>query len=141
MKAEDVVLAILCAYRTPITLEEIEDRVIAWDLCGHFPYTITVGVAMTRLFEQGHAADHSFTQYVPTDAGRAACPSDVLPLPLTFTYRNHRGEVSERRVLPIRVYFGECEYHAGAQWLLVALDVEKGEDRTFALRDVQGGML
>lgn len=56
--------------------------------------------------------------------------------PLTFAYRNWRGEVSERRAIPQQVYFGSTEWHPEPQWLMRALDVDKGEVRDFAMRDM-----
>lgn len=56
--------------------------------------------------------------------------------PLVFTYRNWRGEVSTRRVQPIAVRFGSTEWHPEAQWLLQAIDIDKGEEREFAMKDI-----
>jgi len=69
-----------------------------------------------------------------------APPPPTLPAepegePLTFTYRNWRGEIAERRAIPRRVYFGATEWHPEPQWLLRALDVDKGAERDFALKD------
>jgi hypothetical protein len=62
--------------------------------------------------------------------------ADIDPVPLVFSYRNWRGEVSERRVIPIRVWFGATEWHPEPQWFLNANDLDKGETRDFALRDI-----
>ena len=56
--------------------------------------------------------------------------------PVRVTYRNHRGEVRLRRVLPRRIWFGAVEWHPGPQWLLEVHDIEKGEPRTFAMNDI-----
>jgi hypothetical protein len=55
---------------------------------------------------------------------------------VTIDYTNHRGERRERRIVPKLLWFGMTEHHQTSQWLLDATDVEKGEPRTFALRDV-----
>lgn len=55
---------------------------------------------------------------------------------VTIRYRNHKGEVSERAVVPRRLWYGECAWHPGPQWLLEAFDLGKNARRTFALRDV-----
>jgi predicted DNA-binding transcriptional regulator YafY len=55
---------------------------------------------------------------------------------ITFRYRNWRGDVATRRVLPQRIWFGESKWHSGSQWFLEAIDVEKGEPRDFALIDI-----
>lgn len=56
--------------------------------------------------------------------------------PLNFTYRNWRGEVGERSVYPIRMEYGSTEWHPERQWLLVAYDIGKGADRSFAFKDI-----
>ena len=56
---------------------------------------------------------------------------------ITMTYRNWRGEVGKRAIIPIRIWFGATEWHPTPGWLLSALDLEKGVDRDFALADCQ----
>lgn len=56
--------------------------------------------------------------------------------PLTFTYRNYRGEIALRRVQPLAIRFGSTEWHPEPQWLLRAFDLDKGEEREFAMRDI-----
>jgi len=60
----------------------------------------------------------------------------VTAEPLTFVYRNWRGIVAERRVIPQGVRWGSTEWHPEPQWLLLALDADKGEAREFAMRDI-----
>lgn len=54
-----------------------------------------------------------------------------------IVYRNYRGETARRQVVPERVWFGATEWHPEEQWLLDAIDIEKGAKRSFALRDIQ----
>ena len=59
---------------------------------------------------------------------------------LTFTYTNWRGETAERRVDPaVRLWFGSSEWHPEEQWFLQAFDMDKREERDFALRDCRFG--
>ncbi len=51
-------------------------------------------------------------------------------------YMNWRGERGRRTIYPLGLRFGSNEWHRDAQWLLVAQDTEKGELRTFALKDI-----
>jgi hypothetical protein len=37
----------------------------------------------------------------------------------------------------MRLYYGASSYHPGEQWLLDAVDVDRGVARTFAMQDVQ----
>jgi hypothetical protein len=59
---------------------------------------------------------------------------------VTFTYTNYRGEVSVRLVLPPDTggfFCGSTEWHPEPQWLLRALDLHKGLERTFAVKDIK----
>lgn len=38
--------------------------------------------------------------------------------------------------MPLSVGFGTSEWHQGTQWILTALDVEDGQIKEFALRDM-----
>lgn len=51
-------------------------------------------------------------------------------------YKNWKGEVSERVIIPHHVWFGSTEYHPEPQWLVHAWDCEKRDHRDFALKDV-----
>ena len=61
-------------------------------------------------------------------------PPGEMEMVAAAIYTNHRGETLRRRILPVRLWFGRCEpWHPEPQWLLDALDVDKMENRTFAL--------
>lgn len=55
---------------------------------------------------------------------------------VTILYRNWRGEIGNRKILPKNIYYGSSQWHAEAQWLLVANDLEKGVERHFAMQDI-----
>lgn len=55
--------------------------------------------------------------------------------PVTLTYRNWRGEISERTITPKHIWFGSTEWHPEPQWLITAFDLDKQADRDFALKD------
>lgn len=54
-----------------------------------------------------------------------------------IVYTNYRNETTRRTIVPERIWFGTTAWHPEAQWLLDALDVEKGERRSFALAAVR----
>jgi predicted DNA-binding transcriptional regulator YafY len=56
---------------------------------------------------------------------------------VAILYTNYRGETAVRRIVPKRIWFGKTDWHPEEQWILDALDVEKGADRGFALKDVK----
>jgi len=55
---------------------------------------------------------------------------------LQFEYTNWKGETSLRKVIPYKFWFGSTEFHKEEQWMLHAYDIDKGEERNFALKDV-----
>lgn len=55
---------------------------------------------------------------------------------LEFGYTNYKGEASHRRAQFKAVRFGSSPYHQEPQWLMLALDLDKQEDREFALKDM-----
>jgi predicted DNA-binding transcriptional regulator YafY len=60
-------------------------------------------------------------------------------LVVVIDYTNHRGDRSTRRIIPDPdqpLWFGVTEFHPEYQWLLDAFDVDKGQDRTFAMKDI-----
>ena len=57
--------------------------------------------------------------------------------PLTFTYKNHRGEVATRRVQPGFIYFGTTDWHPTPCWLMRVHDLDKGAPRDFDLREIR----
>lgn len=61
--------------------------------------------------------------------------SDVYRF-LQFVYKNYKGEVGERLVIPVGHWYGSTEWHPTPQFLLKAFDVRKSAYRDFALNDV-----
>lgn len=55
---------------------------------------------------------------------------------ITFVYRNWKGEIRERRVIPINIEFTSAHHHLPAQWIMYAIDVDKGARCSFAFRDM-----
>lgn len=56
---------------------------------------------------------------------------------ITMTYRNWRGDVAQRTIRPVDLWFGKTDWHPEPGWLLSAWDCDKGERRDFALADCQ----
>lgn len=52
-------------------------------------------------------------------------------------YTNYRGETADRRIVPQAIRFASTEWHPEPQWLLDAIDLDKGAARSFAMRDIQ----
>lgn len=64
------------------------------------------------------------------DEGPAECHIVVID------YTNWKGDRRSREIHPLRIFFGESEYHEDAQWFLEGIDVGTGEIRNFAMKDV-----
>lgn len=56
-------------------------------------------------------------------------------------YTNHRGETALRRIVPESIRFGSSEWHPEPQWLLEAMDEEKGAARSFAMKDIRAWLV
>jgi predicted DNA-binding transcriptional regulator YafY len=61
-----------------------------------------------------------------TDEARAVC----------IRYRNYKGETAVRRINPGHIWFGATSWHPEPQWLLEAIDLDKGAERSFAMSDI-----
>ena len=79
-------------------------------------------------------ADHKMQMPHPPYRPMSAVTVDRSVL---IRYTNYRGECSVRRILPQRLEFVSSEWHPEPQWVLHALDLDRGVERSFALRDVE----
>jgi predicted DNA-binding transcriptional regulator YafY len=55
---------------------------------------------------------------------------------VVINYTNHKGETSDRKILPQKFYFDSTKWHPEPQWLLDAFDLDKQVPRTFAVKDI-----
>lgn len=62
----------------------------------------------------------------PTD-----CDDEVV-----IDYTNWRGERAERKVLPVSIRFGRSRWHDEPQWLLLAYDRDRAQEREFAMAQI-----
>ncbi len=63
---------------------------------------------------------------------------DTVKNQVFIDYTNYRGERAWRLIdcAASTTRFGTSEYHTEPQWLMKALDVAKGEEREFAMKDI-----
>jgi predicted DNA-binding transcriptional regulator YafY len=54
-----------------------------------------------------------------------------------IVYTNYKGETAIRLIQPLHIFFGSTPWHPRQQWFLKAYDVEKGEERDFAMTDIR----
>jgi hypothetical protein len=55
---------------------------------------------------------------------------------VTVRYKNYRGEVAIRQIVPIKLFWGKTEYHPHEQWLMTVWDCERNAYRDYALQDI-----
>ena len=55
---------------------------------------------------------------------------------INFLYTNWRGKYSFRKCKVICVLYGNTEYHKDNQFLLKGFDIEKQEERIYAIKDM-----
>lgn len=53
-----------------------------------------------------------------------------------ISYTNYRGETGVRRIVPLKVEFLSNAWHKEKQWCLIAYDLDKQANRTFACKDI-----
>jgi len=56
---------------------------------------------------------------------------------VTILYKNWKGNTGTRNIIPKEIVFSSNEWHKEEQWLLIAHDVEKDTERTFAMKDIK----
>lgn len=56
---------------------------------------------------------------------------------VTILYTNWKGKTSLRQIIPVEVKWESSEWHPELQWILSAWDVEKGDYRSFAMKDIR----
>lgn len=68
---------------------------------------------------------------------------ELLPEILIFAnekikvkYKNHKGEISDRTIIPKKIYYGSTNYHPNNGWLLEVFDIEKNDKRTYSFNDI-----
>lgn len=55
---------------------------------------------------------------------------------ISIRYRNYKGVIGWRRIIPTRIYYGSTDFHPEDQWLLESHDLDKNLPRTFAFKDI-----
>ncbi len=56
---------------------------------------------------------------------------------IKILYTNWKNNTRYRIIIPISIEFKSTEWHKEEQWILNAIDVEKNEQRSFAMKDIK----
>ena len=79
----------------------------------------------------------SAIRYIATVPTKAAMSDTNVAWDVTIEYTNWRGERSTRRVRPTgEMIFKSTQWHLEPQWLIRAIDLDKREERLFAIADI-----
>lgn len=62
---------------------------------------------------------------------------NIFDAAIKLIYKNWRGEISERKIIPLSVFWGENKFHKGEQWLMKVFDLDKKDYRTYSLKDIK----
>lgn len=63
--------------------------------------------------------------------------STETPAVFRFKYKNHRGEISDRRIIRPVLHFGDKNaYYPPDIWFISGHDLDKEARRTFAVRNI-----
>lgn len=55
---------------------------------------------------------------------------------LTVRYKNYRGEVAVRKIVPVKTWWGKTDFHPHEQWILTVWDCERNAQRDYAMQDI-----
>ena len=56
---------------------------------------------------------------------------------VTILYTNYKGETRYREIIPKNIEYKSTDWHKEEQWILTAFDIEKNDDRGFAIKDIK----
>ena len=68
--------------------------------------------------------------------GRLVIAMPIKNIALKFKYLNWEKKTAIRTVKPIKIWYGETQFHPQKQWFLKAFDLDKKEERDFAMKDI-----
>lgn len=51
-------------------------------------------------------------------------------------YKNWKGEIGIRQIIPLEIFYGNSEYHTEEQWLMRVWDIDRKDYRVYAARDI-----
>ena len=61
---------------------------------------------------------------------------NIEDIAIKVVYKNWKGEVGLRTIIPLSIHHGKSDFHKDEQWLLKVWDIDKKDYRTYALRDI-----
>ncbi len=74
---------------------------------------------------------------LPKEVNAVINGKKISDVAIKLIYKNWRGEVAERTIIPLSIFLGKTEFHKEEQWLMRVYDLDKKDYRDYALKDVQ----
>jgi len=65
-----------------------------------------------------------------------SCPHYKTHKSIKVKYKNWKGEISIRTIVPVFIYYSHTDFHKEDQWLMDVWDVDKDAERTYAMQDI-----
>jgi len=65
-----------------------------------------------------------------------SCPHYIPTTSIKVKYKNWKGEIGIRNIIPKQIHYGSTNYHKENQWLMDVFDVDKDAQRTYAIMDI-----
>ena len=93
--------------------------------CIHFDSGVCYSPDWEEPFGEGCLLNH-----------KDSCPHYIPTTSIKVKYKNWKGIISVRNIIPKNIYYGNTEFHTQEQWLLDVWDVDKGALRTYAMMDI-----
>lgn len=93
-------------------------------------------ISLTDAIKWANEFENEVTLYIyDLDGGIYEVSEIIEPKCLEILYKNWRGEESVRKIIPKSVRYDSTKWHPEPQWLLLAFDLDKKEEREFAMKD------
>jgi len=93
--------------------------------CIHFDSEVCYSPDWEEPFGEGCLLNH-----------KDSCPHYIPTTSIKVKYKNWKGEIGIRTIIPQTIYYGSTNYHTQNQWLMDVFDVDKDALRTYAMMDI-----
>ena len=93
--------------------------------CIHFDSGVCYSPDWEEPFGEGCLLNH-----------KNSCPHYNPSKSIKVKYKNWKGEIGIRTIIPLKIHYGSSDFHLQNQWLMDIWDCEKDAQRTYAMMDI-----